>query len=174
MRTQEESNNLLLEVAKQGNYYLITVALSEGANINAQDDEGNTPLHHAACSNACDVVKLLIEKRANLRIENNSGETPIDRALNEYIKEILTNAAEGNSRASSREQQSPAAGSGIGSRAEQSPAAGGSRAEQSPAAGSSNQGQSPAARKSSFLDRIFRKEPATSFSSRAKQTNRER
>jgi len=85
MRTQEESNNLsqeesnklLLNTAKDGNFYLVNVALGEKANINARDEKGYTPLHLAACSIASDVIKLLIERGADINAQDSEGRTPL-------------------------------------------------------------------------------------------------
>eukprot|EP00123_Amoebidium_parasiticum_P016124 comp23300_c0_seq1/m.38249 comp23300_c0_seq1/g.38249 ORF comp23300_c0_seq1/g.38249 comp23300_c0_seq1/m.38249 type:complete len:733 (-) comp23300_c0_seq1:544-2742(-) len=52
--------------------------LSKGANINHQNEDGNTPLHHAIIEEATDVAKLLLEKGARVDIENEDGATAVD------------------------------------------------------------------------------------------------
>jgi len=53
-----------------------------GADINAQDKDGNTALHILArediSTEALEVIDFLIEKKADLNIKNNEGQTPLD------------------------------------------------------------------------------------------------
>jgi ankyrin repeat protein len=63
----------------------ISFALHRGANINVQDDKGNTPLHEAVRLVNLPAVKLLLDCGANIMITNKSGETPSD-ILNKFIK----------------------------------------------------------------------------------------
>jgi len=49
----------------------------ERVNVNAQDKDGMTALHHAVVSNSnVDVVKYLIEKGADVNAKSNKGLTP--------------------------------------------------------------------------------------------------
>jgi hypothetical protein len=59
-----------------------------GANVNARDDDGNTPLHETFLT---DVEEELIKLGANVNARNNDGETPIfttvdDDAIPLFIK----------------------------------------------------------------------------------------
>lgn len=69
---------------------LIKKLLSKGANINAQDHVGNTPLHCA--TDFCDIqiVKFLCDHGSNTSIENNDKKTPVDLAIELDKLEILT------------------------------------------------------------------------------------
>ncbi len=50
-------------------------------NINAQNEDGETPLHVAIRKNRLDMVKLLIEKGADLKNINTCGDTPLHVAV---------------------------------------------------------------------------------------------
>jgi ankyrin repeat protein len=55
-------------------------------NINAQDNNGDTPLHSAVQGNSKDIIPLLLAKGADPDIENLQGITPLMRALkNELV-----------------------------------------------------------------------------------------
>lgn len=61
--------------------------------IDAQDNQGNTPLHLACKSRKIGGVKVLLEYNANPNIQNNLGLTPLDIAVinqdNEMIELLL-------------------------------------------------------------------------------------
>ena len=59
------------------------------ANLNAQDEEGNAPLHEAYES---DVAKALIEDGANVDIRNENGETPLMRNFSVAVTKLLVAA----------------------------------------------------------------------------------
>lgn len=54
---------------------IIKLLLNHGADINAQNKGGNTPLHLASMSNNEDIVFLLLDHGANINIQNRTGET---------------------------------------------------------------------------------------------------
>lgn len=55
--------------------------ISKGANINAKDDTGYTPLHVAAEKNKHWAAKILLERGADVNIESNSKATPYSIAI---------------------------------------------------------------------------------------------
>ena len=57
-----------------------TAAVAAGADLNAQDNEGNTPLHHAIDKEQYDLVKLLIQHGAKMTISNLNGENAVKYA----------------------------------------------------------------------------------------------
>ena len=54
--------------------------IAKGANIDAVDLKGKTPLSHAAYSGYQELAELLISKGANINAIDNKGRTPLDWA----------------------------------------------------------------------------------------------
>ena len=54
--------------------------LKNGAQVNVQDENGQTPLHDSAFSCHEDMVKLLVENGADIKTKNNEGKNPMDLA----------------------------------------------------------------------------------------------
>ena len=63
------------------------------ANVNAQDEDGNTQLHYAIIPNSDEelernkVVDLLIANGADLTLKNNKGQTPIEYLVEKRRKD---------------------------------------------------------------------------------------
>ncbi|OBI68253.1 hypothetical protein A5664_11520 [Mycolicibacterium fortuitum] len=55
--------------------------LSEGADVNAVDSQGFTPLLFAAASDSVDVVQLLLDAGADIESADVKGETPLYKAV---------------------------------------------------------------------------------------------
>src|SRR5262249_9850418 len=72
--------------------------LDEGADVNARDPEGNTPLLLASFYASPQCVKLLIEKGADVNAANKAGATALTRAATSYEKIRLLVAARANVR----------------------------------------------------------------------------
>ncbi len=73
-----------LHVAAQiGDPTLFTLLISNGADVNATDDEDYTPLHHVAEAGHSNFVKTLIDNGANVNAKNEFGDTPLDIAVDE-------------------------------------------------------------------------------------------
>ena len=61
--------------------YKVRRLLKEGCFVNGVDDDGYTPLHHAASKGNLSVVRVLIsEFKADINIRTKSGETTLYRA----------------------------------------------------------------------------------------------
>ena len=62
------------------------------ANVNAQDREGNTPLHYAVEKGYSDLALALIKNGANLSKKNKLGKAPLERATNvNFINTLILN-----------------------------------------------------------------------------------
>lgn len=57
--------------------------IERGAQVDARDEDEDTPLHMVAWKNSVDVAKLLIEYGADLNAKDESGRTPADTASTE-------------------------------------------------------------------------------------------
>ena len=69
---------------------LIKELIKQGANVNAKDLDGNTPLHFASCHNNPEIIKLLIEKGAKVNAKSNNKNTPLHLAIDYNNIEIIT------------------------------------------------------------------------------------
>ena len=56
--------------------------IDNGANLDATDFEGNTPLHYAQGENS-DLFKILKESGANPNITNDDNQTPLEKHQND-------------------------------------------------------------------------------------------
>lgn len=69
---------------------IIKALLTEGAPVDAQDIDGDTPLHLAAQGGSANCVYLLVKHDANVNIENNKKQTPLYCAhSNKHILSVL-------------------------------------------------------------------------------------
>lgn len=55
---------------------VVKALIAGGADVNAKDEWGNTPLHVAAEWGRSEIVKVLIAACADLNVKNNSGKRP--------------------------------------------------------------------------------------------------
>lgn len=68
----------LFLAARNGSLDEAQAAIDAGADVNARDEHGDTPLHHvAAYANNPNFVKLLIAHGANVNALNEHGSTPL-------------------------------------------------------------------------------------------------
>jgi ankyrin repeat protein len=74
---QKALNEDLLDAATKGNLGLVEICLDQGANIDYQDELGNTALHYAAYYEKDDIVLYLLENKANVNARNINGLTPL-------------------------------------------------------------------------------------------------
>ncbi|HOT51462.1 MAG TPA: ankyrin repeat domain-containing protein, partial [Candidatus Hydrogenedentes bacterium] len=75
----------------------VQVFIGEGADINAADINGFTPLHIAAEQGHVRMVKLLMSRGANVNLRNSEGRTPLKIAQdsnNDEVAALLRPATE--------------------------------------------------------------------------------
>ena len=79
-RQIEEATKRLFMVIRKNNVQGAEAAITEGADVNAVDGKGMTPLHYAVTRGGVEIVRLLLEKRADTTVKNNKGDTPLAAA----------------------------------------------------------------------------------------------
>ena len=75
--------------AKRNVYQVISLIVSKGANVNAKDHTGRTPLHVAAAYNNLEAVEALVYDLAESNILDNNGKLAEDLTNSRIIKSIL-------------------------------------------------------------------------------------
>ncbi|OAA71494.1 Pfs, NACHT and Ankyrin domain protein [Cordyceps fumosorosea ARSEF 2679] len=79
----EQQNKKRLMMARQENYGLrpqqriVKLLLEKGANVNAKDNEGRTPLSYVAEKGHEAITKLLLDKGADAEAKDNDSRTPL-------------------------------------------------------------------------------------------------
>ena len=81
---------LLHSAARSGSLDLVRLLIQEGADVNGQDEDGESPLHGAmAKNNNYDVARTLIENGADLSSQAVDGKTPFHSIFNNTISHVL-------------------------------------------------------------------------------------
>ena len=81
---------LLHSASSSGNMELVSLLIREGADVNAQDEDGESPLHGAmARSDNYDVARMLIENGADLSSKAVDGKTPFHNIFNNTIQHVF-------------------------------------------------------------------------------------
>lgn len=90
----KDRTTALIKASMSGQVKVIDLLVSKGADVNHQDANGNTALHHlvkVTNKNVEEGVKRLLEADADINLKNNKGETALDiaRKLNPKLLTIL-------------------------------------------------------------------------------------
>ncbi|EGD82869.1 hypothetical protein PTSG_03500 [Salpingoeca rosetta] len=81
----EEKRQATLDTAcKNGDIDSVAALISQAADINHQNEQGDTPLHVACRFAHPDIIQLLLEKGADSTVKNNKGETAHDVAQSSH------------------------------------------------------------------------------------------
>jgi len=101
-------NDDLIEAARWGDLEKVKKLLDRGADVNARDKDGWTPLHWASVHGHLDVIKLLVERGADVNASNH-GWTPLHEAASRghlnVVKFLVERGADVNAR--DREGRTP-------------------------------------------------------------------
>ena len=83
-----EADSALLVAANKGNIEAVKQHLAAGADVNAKDRNGWTPLHWAAWGEK-EIIELLISAGAEVNVKNKSGFTPLHYAAGNSQKDTV-------------------------------------------------------------------------------------
>ncbi|XP_033213964.1 serine/threonine-protein phosphatase 6 regulatory ankyrin repeat subunit A-like [Belonocnema kinseyi] len=99
-RNTSKRETFLHIVARFGSTHVASHLIQLRADVNAQDDKGQTPLY-LAIEKSEEMVKLLLDNGADVSIPNKEGATPLHRALCrssfEIVRLLLNNISKANS-----------------------------------------------------------------------------
>ncbi|KNC82798.1 hypothetical protein SARC_04931 [Sphaeroforma arctica JP610] len=77
-----------------GHREVVEILIGHEADVNIQNDSGDTALHKAALTGRGDIVQCLLARGADTRIKNATGELPATLAQTKELKDELTNATQ--------------------------------------------------------------------------------
>lgn len=83
-RVQTTGERSIYAIAQTGTATELRAELSKGFNVNRQDENGMTLLHHAVLGNNAEAIEMLTEDfGANAAVRDNQGRTPRELAIAE-------------------------------------------------------------------------------------------
>jgi ankyrin repeat protein len=88
----------LVQAIRNGDTQAVRKVLDDGADVNARDAEGNTPLILASLYAGPECVEMLLHRHADVNAANRAGVTALVRAATSYHKARLLIAAGANVR----------------------------------------------------------------------------
>src|SRR3954464_2430707 len=88
-RLEERNETPLIWAVSEGYHDIALTLIEAGADLNAQNSDGNTPLLRAACENRGELASVLIKVGAKLDVQNNDGYTALILARRRDNKAIV-------------------------------------------------------------------------------------
>ena len=86
---QATNNNAFIRAAGRGDLMSVRHFLSQGAHLDAKDENGSTALHVACGNNYPEVAQHLFMQGANCAVSNNAGRTPLQEAWCRGSRKII-------------------------------------------------------------------------------------
>ena len=103
--------SVLPTVVLHGDYDFAKALITKGADVNAKDENGITPLIFAAGEGHTEIVKELIAKGADVNVKDEKGFSPLMHAAfrgrTETVKELIAKGADINARATGKHDVTP-------------------------------------------------------------------
>ena len=78
----------LIESIKNKDLSKTELLLQKGEDVNAANEQGNTPLHYAVATNNADMARLLLKYGADMNAENTKGWSPLKIAQTKNVQEV--------------------------------------------------------------------------------------
>jgi uncharacterized protein len=77
VRYGDKQRTRLMSLARKGDLRRVSLLIDVGADVNAADADGRTPLHHASSCGRTDIVRILVQRGADLDAEDARGRTAL-------------------------------------------------------------------------------------------------
>ncbi len=78
----------LIESIKDKDLAKTEILLQSGEDVNAANEQGNTPLHYAVATNNADMARLLLQYGADMNAENMKGWSPLKIAQSKNVEAV--------------------------------------------------------------------------------------
>jgi hypothetical protein len=90
---RENRSTCLINAARKGHLDICRLLIDKGADIEAKDREGWTPLHWVAHTGHIEIARLLCDQGADVKAQTNRGRRPLHRAAkyghHSIVKELI-------------------------------------------------------------------------------------